>query len=535
MAWYVRDGDTPELLADQRIDPTRAGAPWWRYERPEIPGDEEAVAAPPGTGGGANGSTGVRHDSDDDEAAADRAPAHHAGIADTTLPSPIPLAVCGGLMLTALLAGARLGVETLGTVLVPLAAILFAAAFARHARIAHPDEPWLGRWVMFGLLAKLVASYVRYWTLVVGYGGVGDASMYDSYGRRFARAWAGVAGTAPELADTQQTNFIRWFTGVIYYLVGPDMVAGFMLFALFAFLGSYLWYRATVDLVPFIDRRVYLGLMLFAPSIVFWPSSIGKESLMQLGIGAMALGTSLLLRQVLVKGLVVAAAGGWVLWVVRPHLLAMVAIAGGVAYVFGRVKRADGKSALLGRPIGMVAIAFLVVFTVTEGAAFLGVEEFSLAAIEEELDEQTARSAQGGSEYDHGGNQLGPLSLPRGAVTVLLRPFPWETDSAFQLLASLESALLTLFIFRRLGSLRMSLSRSRTHPYLLYCWTLTAIYAVTFSSFANFGLLVRQRSLVMPALFVLLAVDVAKAKRHATKAASAPSTALVPAPEVPRG
>ncbi|HZA84419.1 MAG TPA: hypothetical protein VFC13_23570, partial [Actinomycetes bacterium] len=86
------------------------------------------------------------------------------------------------------------------------------------------------------------------------------------------------------------------------------------------------------------------------------------------------------------------------------------------------------------------------------------------------------------------------------------RPFPWETDTSFQLLASLEGALLTGFIVSRLGSVRASLTRARSTPYLLYCWALTALYAITFSSFANFGLLVRQRSLVLPALFVLLCV-----------------------------
>jgi hypothetical protein len=89
---------------------------------------------------------------------------------------------------------------------------------------------------------------------------------------------------------------------------------------------------------------------------------------------------------------------------------------------------------------------------------------------------------------------------------VLLRPFPWETDSPLQLLASLESVLLATLIVSRLSSLGAALALARTRPFLLYGWVLTILYAATFSSFANFGLLVRQRSLVLPALFVLLAV-----------------------------
>ena len=80
------------------------------------------------------------------------------------------------------------------------------------------------------------------------------------------------------------------------------------------------------------------------------------------------------------------------------------------------------------------------------------------------MHDQTARSAQGGSQFDNGGNSLNPIYLPRGAVTVLLRPFPWETDSPLQLISSLESALLGALIVIRLRSVRLSVSRARTRP-----------------------------------------------------------------------
>jgi hypothetical protein len=50
----------------------------------------------------------------------------------------------------------------------------------------------------------------------------------------------------------------------------------------------------------------------------------------------------------------------------------------------------------------------------------------------------------------------------------------------------------------------MSLRRIRQYPFLLYCWTLTLIYVMLFQAFGNFGLLVRERSIVLPALYVLL-------------------------------
>ena len=470
-------------------------------------------AAPGGGGGHASENGDGQRGGDDDgsgpPAGAEGATADHArGTRAAPPPAPNGLAFgfAGGVLLAITVVGVQLGANGLGVVLVPLAGILLALAASRRITRLHPDEAWVGRWLVLGVVAKLTASYLAYLTLIQGYKGVGDATGYDSYGRDFAAAWLG-DGTAPDLPDLRRTNFLRWFTGVVYYLFGSNMVTGFFVFGLLALIGSYFWYRAAVGAVPGIHKRLYLGLVLFAPSIAYWPASIGKEALMQLGIGTVALGTALLFQQRLVKGLAVAIAGGWPLWVVRPHLLALVTVAAGCAYVGGRVRVGDqGVRSLLARPAGLLAVVLLAAFTVSQGAKFLGMEDLSLSSIEAELDEQTERSTTGGSEFDNDGNSLNPIHLPQGAATVLLRPFPWETERPLQLLSSLESVVLAGLIIARLSSLRTALWRARSTPFLLYCWVLTILYAATFSSFANFGLLVRQRSLVLPALFVLLAV-----------------------------
>ncbi len=420
-----------------------------------------------------------------------------------------PAVIGVGILLVA--AGiAQAGIDSAGPWLVPVGALFLAAAAGRALRRRHPDEPWLGQWLLAGTAFKLLVSFLRYLTVVIGYGGGGDSEIYDKFGRRYVLFWKGT-GPNPALPDLRKTNFVRWFTGVTYYVFGSNQLAGFMAFGLIALIGSYFWYRATVEAVPFIDKRLYLTFVLFAPSIAFWPSSIGKESLMQLGIGAMALGTALMLTRRLAMGLPIVLASGWALWLVRPHLLALVALAGGAAYFLGRVRRKDPASggilSLFSRPLGLLVVAVLLIFAVNQGAKFLGLNDLSLSSIQGELDATTLSTAQGGSSFDNGGNSLNPIYLPMGAVTVLLRPFPWETDNPFQLLASLESAALAVFMVVRRRSVGLSLTRARTSPFLLYCWLLTILYAATFSSFANFGLLVRQRSLVLPALFVLLCTD----------------------------
>ena len=45
--------------------------------------------------------------------------------------------------------------------------------------------------------------------------------------------WMG-NGPEPYLPDLRKTNFIRWFTGVVYYVFGSNVVAGFFVFGLLA-------------------------------------------------------------------------------------------------------------------------------------------------------------------------------------------------------------------------------------------------------------------------------------------------------------
>jgi hypothetical protein len=169
------------------------------------------------------------------------------------------------------------------------------------------------------------------------------------------------------------------------------------------------------------------------------------------------------------------------------------------------VRSKNERSNVVTRTVGLIVLALVCAFAIGQAADFLGIKDLSASSVETALNNQ-AKKNQSGSNYDTGGDYLSPTNLPRGIVTVLIRPFPWETTSAFQLLASLESVLVAGLIIVRFSSVRRAFVRARGTPFLLFCWVLTFLYSATFASFSNFGLLVRQRSLVLPALFVLVAV-----------------------------
>ena len=404
----------------------------------------------------------------------------------------------------------------LSRLLVPVVGLLGTIGFASWLQRRHPGEPWLGRLMIFGVIAKLIGAVLRYTTLLKN-GQAGDASVYDTFGVRYANAWLGrTRFPPPDLSNLKSSNFMRWFTGVVYYLFGRDLIAGFFVFSLIAFAGSYLWYRAAVLALPTLDRKLFFILITFAPSIVFWPAGIGKEALMQFGLGSVALGAAHMLAGRPLTGFLGALPGGYLVFVVRAHLLGLAGIALAAAYLLGRQRATTTTKSSLARPLGVVLVVLFAAYGVTQGAKRLHIATLSPSAVQGQLEATSASTTQEGSSFNTNVS-LSPLHLPQDAVTVLLRPFPWEVDTKNQILASLEGIALAAFIFYRRKSVALSLRRLREEPFLLYAWTLTLLYVLLFQAFGNFGLLVRQRSIVLPALYVLLALDESLAEHAETK------------------
>src|SRR5205085_5837699 len=77
----------------------------------------------------------------------------------------------------------------LSRVLVPVLGFFATLGASRYLLAKHPDEPWLGWIFVVAVLAKEFASILRYTTLKNSYGQVGDASVYDNFGRRYWMYW----------------------------------------------------------------------------------------------------------------------------------------------------------------------------------------------------------------------------------------------------------------------------------------------------------------------------------------------------------
>ena len=370
------------------------------------------------------------------------------------------------------------------------------------------------------LVAKAVGTAVNYVVAFGVYDGRIDASNYHRVGSLIARQYRHGDFTVDLGPGSTSTNFIKIVTGLVYTVTGPSRVGGFAVFSTLSFWGLYLAFRAFQIALPSADSKRYALLILFLPSMLFWPSSIGKEAWMTLALGLTAYGAARVLTHQrgaylsLVLGVIAAL-------VVRPHV-AVVAIAGLFAGYLVRPKRGHG---VFGGHFGKVAgIAVLAVVGVIaaqqmQGALHLG----STSSFGEALDVAQERTNEGGSSFE-AARIRSPLDVPWAAVTVLFRPFPFEADNAQAMVSALEGlVLMGLFVVsgrRLVRALRLALR----HPYVAFASMYSAIFVFAFSSFGNFGIITRQRVQLFPCVLVLLCLG-STAKPTAAPMGSASITA----------
>jgi hypothetical protein len=381
---------------------------------------------------------------------------------------------------------------------VPLLVVISVPMLAK-ARRAEPD-PWIGRLFTFALLAMMSMGVVHILLSALLYRG-GDAAQYDSEGAAIgAQFWHG--DFIPHLDRSLIGNgFIYVITGIIYAVIGPTVAGGYLVYSWVAFWGIYFCYVAFRTALPFADRRRYAVLVFFLPSILFWPSAISKETPMILCTGLTLLGAARLLNRMSrwVVPLLVGLAGTAL---VRPHITAIL-----IAGLFAGVLVRKISNPTLLTPIMQVAsivMVFLIAAVVIRVAAnFLQLDTVSASSVTGALNKVQQNSAEGNSTFT-AQPVNSPLALPGAIITVLFRPFPWEAANPVMLASSAESTLSMVFLALSWPRWRYVPRMLRRNPYLMVALIVILLFVIAFATIGNFGLLVRQRSTVLPLVLVPL-------------------------------
>jgi len=372
---------------------------------------------------------------------------------------------------------------------------------------AREDDPWVARLIWLAFAAKVAATGARYVMAYVLYGGSSDAERYNRYAAWEYLRWRRGEITLQTL-DVSGTQWLEMVTTAIYTVVGPSPITGFFVFASFAFWGTYFFYRAFRIALPEGDTRRYALLVFLLPSLLFWPASIGKESWLLLFFGLTAFGVARFFAAD-GHGLIYMALGAAGTAVVRPHLAVLTVGAAVGAQLLRPTTRTP--TSILVKVAGVAVLAGAIVVLAAQSAEFLELEETSWGALSVEIERRSALATQGGSAFEAVPIRS-PLEFPPALITVLFRPFPWEATNPQLLVQGLEGMLLVgLFVasWRRLRSVPRLM---RANPYVAFSVFYVLSFVWAFSNIGNFGILARQRVLMLPLFLVVLALPALSAR-----------------------
>ena len=354
-----------------------------------------------------------------------------------------------------------------------------------------------------GLLLRFAGSFFRF-------GNASDATVYHNVGSNLAASFRNFNFDVDVKGKFPGTGGMNAISGVAEVITNANKFATFLLFSWLGFIGCVLLYRAFVMALPDADHRRYALLIFLWPTLLFWPSSLGKDCWMvfTLGIGAVGAARVLTRRR---GGYALLIVGTLLGSLVRPHVALLELVAFGLAFLIGRQPSQRGavNAASVGKVAGLVFLLVLGAVLVQRFGTLAGSAD--LTDVDSVLAINANRTEQGGSAFD-ASDPTTPGGYAVAVVTVLFRPFPNETGGLEQTAAALEAFfLLCVFIasWRRLITIP---GRLRAQPYVTLGLFYVLMFTFGFGTIANFGILARQRSQVMPFLFVLLSVTVAVAR-----------------------
>jgi hypothetical protein len=283
-----------------------------------------------------------------------------------------------------------------------------------------------------------------------------------------------------------------------------------VIFASLSFWGAYFIYRAFCIGFPDATRFDMVAILTFLlPSCVFWTASISKDAIVMLGAGIATYGFARVHRRVDLQGYVLLVTGLTVIMTVRPHMAGIMAVAFIFPYLFAANR--TGMSGLALKVFGVPALVGLTWLFVSRAEIYVDMSDFSegKSAIM-----QIARSNTeiGGSTY--GGSLRSRLAM---APFLLVRPFPFEVHNFQAALASLEGLLLLVMFVRQRKVLYRTLGQIRSNPFAMFL----ALFAVEFTiiyagATTNFGLLNRQRVMLLPFAIMLFLGDSRAARNVAS-------------------
>ncbi len=357
------------------------------------------------------------------------------------------------------------------------------------------SQPMLGRlqsqhrWIKAGLLNQMFWYHMFFGLVYWTYSQFNRSDSVNYYNKtKHWKDWGSSFSIGTDFVEWLAYPWVRWLGFNYDMMMFLTTWLGFWGFVYF-----YLFFKENLRFNPKFEGWDAITILMFLPNMHFWTASLGKGAIIFAGLGFLTYGLSWPSKRI--PHLIF---GGFLCYMIRPHILFAVLIGMGIGFILGKEKVPTYQKYLVAG-VGLV----ISIFVYEDLIAYLGYDANNLV---ESFEEESALNARRLSQSAGSGVDMTSYSLPMKLFTFWFRPLFIDSPNVIGLIVSLENALY-IYMFSKIISKDFI-------KYIKVAPAMVKMSAVVFVSISismtfimsNLGIIIRQKSQIMYfMLFVIVA------------------------------
>ncbi|CAK0752059.1 conserved membrane hypothetical protein [Gammaproteobacteria bacterium] len=298
------------------------------------------------------------------------------------------------------------------------------------------------------------------------------------------------------------TAFITSLTSVLVQHLNLGILACYIVFGFFGYIGILLFTHLLAIHLPshykLLLKKNLVYVIVFMPSLGYWSSSIGKDApsffaccLTLFASGNINKRYLLFIVAVLIQ------------YMIRPHVAACMLFAMSISILLSSDVNIFARS-ILG--ILVIAGSILIIPYVLNFADLNPNSNYS-SVVDYMIDRQNY------NQEGAGGYNLKSMPLYLQLFSYLFRPFPFEAKNVQQMIASLENSIIFLIFLAYVRKIVLMVLKGNDIIFRYSFFFVCLMWYLLATTTANLGIASRQKTMFLPALFVLLVYAMGEARR----------------------
>ena len=306
-------------------------------------------------------------------------------------------------------------------------------------------------------------------------------------------------------SGTQFVNFLAWpFTR----LLGLSYLSTMIVFSYFGYIGTLLFYicaKENVKLNSVWQNLSAVELAFLLPNLHFWSSSLGKGSLIVLGIAIFTFGLSRFNKR-----FIYIIVGSLLIFYIRPHIFLILATGIAIGLLFTSV----GMNLYLKWIILLLTIVIFVALT-NSVLEFAKIESLDIAS-STSLSHRASELSKASSGID-----IQKYGVLMKLFTFCFRPLFFDGNGALGLLVSIENSIYIYMFFIILRSIFLFWKRWNGFFKISVFVFLSGAFVLGQVT-GNLGIAMRQKAQIMPFFFIVFCSSLSYLKNNKKRIIGSP-------------